>query len=331
MAGQPGTGMDVTATDWAMEQQFSQALLEKLEPLILNVDRQLRDLGQGQTILQEQMSQLSLELGASQSELDRVHDTFARLPHYIAKVAAMKNTIASVTVQSKKLKKRSDLVVLGREKQLAKAQASRAKEQAYDQTIAAVKGPAGPSTPTASATSPRPLSPGSASPLAKSSVSTATSGGTIFMSPNTSSSSLLAPVRTPIMAESISTTPSRTLPFPLPAKPAFPIVSTTRPPSSASPSPPPSTTASIIMDTASPPQDPVDRFPQVSSSAGGGTDQDDDELAAAISPLAVEVVRLRRKKKTGSKSSLNSTTSTSTTDTKKTSAKVAAATKNKDG
>ena len=45
MAGQSGTGMDVTKTDLTMEQQFSQALLEKLEPLILNVDRQLRDLG----------------------------------------------------------------------------------------------------------------------------------------------------------------------------------------------------------------------------------------------------------------------------------------------
>ncbi|GJJ78000.1 hypothetical protein EMPS_10359 [Entomortierella parvispora] len=203
----------------------------------------------------------------------------------------MKNTIASTTALSKKLKKRSDLVVLGREKQSAKALATRAKEQAYDQTIAAVQG-------ATSASTSRPHSPGSISPLPSAASPLPNAGlGSSPKSPSQSQSR-------PLTAESIA--PPRTLPFPLPARPAFPIISTTRPPSSASPSPPPPTSA--IVDTASPPKEPVDRFPQISAGA-----QDNDELAA-VSPLTVEVVRLRRKKKTGSKSSLSSTTSTKTKD-----------------
>ncbi|KAF9962083.1 hypothetical protein BGZ72_010689 [Mortierella alpina] len=73
-----------------------------------------------------------------EEQLDNVHDTFAKLPLYIAKLNAMKNTIASVTVQSRKLKRRADQVAVGREKQAVKSQAARAKEQAYDQTVAAV-------------------------------------------------------------------------------------------------------------------------------------------------------------------------------------------------
>ncbi|KAF9539365.1 hypothetical protein EC957_005463 [Mortierella hygrophila] len=122
------------------EQLMSQALLEKLEPLIHTIESQLRDLGQGQVILQGNVAQLSSEINMTQAELDKVHDTFARLPHYIAKLTAMKNTIATVSVMSRKLKRRAEQVAIGREKQNNKAQAARAREQAYDQTIAAFWG-----------------------------------------------------------------------------------------------------------------------------------------------------------------------------------------------
>ncbi|KAF9128295.1 hypothetical protein BGW39_005201 [Mortierella sp. 14UC] len=135
--------------DDSPEHLMSQALLEKLEPLIHTIESQLRDLGQGQVILQGNIAQLSSELNMTQAELDRVHDTFARLPHYIAKLAAMKNTIANVSVMSRKLKRRAEQVTIGREKQNNKAQAARAREQAYDQTIAAVRSEA--SRPAASA------------------------------------------------------------------------------------------------------------------------------------------------------------------------------------
>ncbi|KAG0240376.1 hypothetical protein BGX31_001997 [Mortierella sp. GBA43] len=130
----------------SVDQLLSQALLEQLGPLINRVDKQLRDLAQVQVLLQGDIAEISGELESTQTELDRVHDTFARLPHYVAKVTAMKNTIASVTTLTKKLKRRASQVAVSREKQAVRAQVTKAKEQAYDQTIAAVQ--AAPSTPT---------------------------------------------------------------------------------------------------------------------------------------------------------------------------------------
>ncbi|KAG0197408.1 hypothetical protein BGX28_009102 [Mortierella sp. GBA30] len=49
----------------------------------------------------------------------------------------MKNTVASVTAQSRKLKRKAEQVAAGREKQAIKKEAARAKEQAYDQAVAA--------------------------------------------------------------------------------------------------------------------------------------------------------------------------------------------------
>ncbi|KAG0015162.1 hypothetical protein BGZ80_010006 [Entomortierella chlamydospora] len=117
---------------------------------------------------------------------------------------------------------------------------------------------------------------------------------------------------------------SARLPFPLPAKPAFPIVSTMR--SSASPPPllagkisdrdivasPSSATVvpTQSFDNTGQLQERVDRFPQVSSL------QDDASITAASSS-EVEVVRLRRKKKPASKSSTSSIASISTTTSAK--------------
>ncbi|KAF9905924.1 hypothetical protein EC991_001165 [Linnemannia zychae] len=311
--------------DDSPEQLMSQTLLEKLEPLIHTIESQLRDLGQGQVILQGNVAQLSSELNMTQTELDKVHDTFARLPHYIAKLVAMKNTIANVSVMSRKLKRRAEQVAIGREKQNNKAQAARAREQAYDQTIAAVQSK---TSKSASA---------STQPQAQSSSGSAI-GGAAVTSGGTSSNQASSP-QSPQSRSTISM-PSIRLPFPLPAKPAFPIVSTMRP-SSGSGSPPPSSSQrlspmlsgrGVETPTVSPPgelgqelangrpdsnsnsnspqQDLVDRFPQISA----GTD---DGIKAVGSSMEVEVVRLRRKKKAGSKSSASSVASTGTTGSKK--------------
>ncbi|KAG0280950.1 hypothetical protein BGZ95_007804 [Linnemannia exigua] len=309
------------------EQFMSQALLEKLEPLIHTIESQLRDLGQGQLILQGNVAQLSSELNMTQVELDKVHDTFARLPHYIAKLAAMKNTIANVSVISRKLKRRAEQVAIGREKQNNKAHAARAREQAYDQTIAAVQ-----------SKTPGPGASALTQPQAQSSSGTASAGG-VFVGLTTGTSSSQA--SSPLSSQSRSTIsmPSIRLPFPLPAKPAFPIVSTTRS-SSGSGSPPPSSSQrlppmisgrGVETSTGTPPgelypeqtsersdsnnnspqQSLVDRFPQISA----GTD---DAILAVGSPsMEVEVVRLRRKKKAGSKSSASSVASIGTTGSKK--------------
>ncbi|KAF9295047.1 hypothetical protein BGZ88_002855 [Linnemannia elongata] len=301
------------------EQLMSQALLEKLEPLIHTIESQLRDLGQGQVILQGNVAQLSSELNMTQAELDKVHDTFARLPHYIAKLTAMKNTIATVSTLSRKLKRRAEQVAIGRAKQNNKAQAARAREQAYDQTIAAVRSRTSESTASAS-TEPQMQSISGAG-------TAGTEGGTSF---NQAISPLSSQSRSTISMPSIR------LPFPLPAKPAFPIVSTTRSPSGTG-SPPPSSSqrlspmlsgrgTSTVTSTGdlgpeqaieqtdsnsnSPQQPLVDRFPQISSTT-------DDSIKAVGSSMEVEVVRLRRKKKAGSKSSASSVASTGTTGSKK--------------
>ncbi|KAG0315033.1 hypothetical protein BGZ97_008722 [Linnemannia gamsii] len=304
------------------EQLMSQALLEKLEPLIHTIESQLRDLGQGQVILQDNVAQLSSELNITQAELDKVNDTFARLPHYIAKLAAMKNTIATVSVMSRKLKRRAEQVAIGREKQNNKAQAARAREQAYDQTIAAVQSK---SSGPAASTSTEPQTPSNSA--------TGTAIGTVGEASRSQAFSPLLPQSRPTISM-----PSIRLPFPLPAKPAFPIVSTSRS-SSGTGSPPPTSSqrlspmlsgrgveTSRIVSTgelgpeqaseqvdsnSNSPQEPlVDRFPQISSTT-------DDSLKAVGPSMEVEVVRLRRKKKAGSKSSASSVTSIGTTGSKK--------------
>lgn len=232
----------------------------------------------------------------------------------------MKNTIATVSVMSRKLKRRAEQVAIGREKQSNKAQAARAREQAYDQTIAAVQSRTSGSTASAS---PEPQ-------MQSSSVAGAAgaAGG-----------ALINQAFSPLSPQSRSTIsmPSIRLPFPLPAKPAFPIVSTTRS-SSGTESPPPSssqrlspmlsgrgvetstvTTGELGPEQAieqadsnsnSPQQPLVDRFPQITSTT-------DDSIKAVGSSMEVEVVRLRRKKKAGSKSSASSVASTGTTGSKK--------------
>ncbi|KAG0020545.1 hypothetical protein BGZ82_011571 [Podila clonocystis] len=299
------------------ELQLSQSLLEKLEPLIRTVERQLMELGQGQFILQNHVSQLSSELALSQTELDKVQDTFSKLPHYVAKIAAVKNTIASVQIQSRKVKRRAELVVIGREKQANKQQAARAKEKAYDQAIAAVKVP----TPT------------TASP--RDSISEAKEAETSSSSdrPNTPSiqsigKSIVAGLANSLQPPKDTKSPV-SLPFPLPAKPAFPVVSTRSPngspppglsnrlspllsrrstgrESSASPTGGPASDEVSIRSGSTEPLEPdgvptedrVDRFPEISSM---------DDIAATVSS-EVEVVRVvRRKKKTSSRSNASST------------------------
>ncbi|KAF9576226.1 hypothetical protein EC968_009785 [Mortierella alpina] len=331
--------------DTSTEQQLSHALLERLEPLIHTAECQLRDLGQGQVLLHSSIAELSSTLNLTQEQLDNVQDTFAKLPLYIAKLNAMKNTIASVTVQSRKLKRRADQVAAGREKQAVKSQAARAKEQAYDQTIAAVpvanaspvatpsqhiegsslslrSSSSSPSPTLASSNRTRPGTPtrsGSPSTSSLYGTPTSTTAASAIASDGTSSQSL--------KSHSSGSISSIRLPFPLPAKPAFPIISSTRP-LSGSGSPPPSLTPRRMsptlaaspggvaigndsaMDAAEatrPPRELVDRFPQVSLSS------QDDSGIAAVSPSAVEVVRLRRKKKAVSKSSASSVASISTT------------------
>ncbi|KAF9932835.1 hypothetical protein BGZ67_004556, partial [Mortierella alpina] len=330
--------------DTSTEQQLSHALLERLEPLIHTAECQLRDLGQGQVLLHSSIAELSSTLNLTQEQLDNVHDTFAKLPLYIAKLNAMKNTIASVTVQSRKLKRRADQVAAGREKQAVKSQAARAKEQAYDQTIAAV--PVANSSPTTTQQtegSSLSLRSSSSSPSPTRALSNRTRSGTPTRSgsPSTSSlygtpttataSTVMASDGTPsqsLKSQPLASMSSIRLPFPLPAKPAFPVISSTRP-LSGSGSPPPSLTprrmsptlvaspggvaigSDSVVDTGDatgPPRELVERFPQVSLSS-----QDHSGTATVSSPSAVEVVRLRRKKKAVSKSSASSVASISTT------------------
>ncbi|KAF9352222.1 hypothetical protein BGX26_009926 [Mortierella sp. AD094] len=315
--------------DDSVEQQLSQALLEKLEPLINTVESQLRDLAQGQVLLQSNVAQLSSELSLTQVELDKVHDTFARLPHYVAKLAAMKNTIASVTALSRKLKRRADQVVIGREKQAAKILVARAKEQAYDQAVAAVQATSTSSQPQSSR-----HSTSSMSSIPISSVAHDISGTPTQTATMATGTGLVAggvSIQSPQSQQSSPASSAR-LPFPLPAKPAFPVVSTMRssgsPPPSISPnmssllagkisdrdmvvSPSSATTApNQSFDNTGQLQERVDRFPQVSSI------QDDASITAASSS-EVEVVRLRRKKKPASRSSTSSIASISTTTSTK--------------
>jgi len=233
----------------------------------------------------------------------------------------MKNTIATVSVISRKLKRRAEQVAIGRAKQNNKAQAARAREQAYDQTIAAVQSRTSGST---------------ASALTEPQMQSSSGAGAAGTAGGASANQAISPL-SPQSRSTISM-PSIRLPFPLPAKPAFPIVSTTRS-SSGTGSPPPSSSQrlspmlsgrgveiSTVTSTGelcpeqaieqadsnsnSPQQPLVDRFPQISSTT-------DDSIKAVGSSMEVEVVRLRRKKKAGSKSSASSVASTGTTGSKK--------------
>ncbi|KAI9231826.1 MAG: hypothetical protein BYD32DRAFT_429884 [Podila humilis] len=297
------------------ELQVSQSLLEKLEPLIRTVEHQLMELGQGQILLQNHVSQMSSELALSQTELDKVQDTFAKLPHYIAKITAMKNMIASVQIQSRKVKRRAELVVIGREKQANKQQAARAKEKAYDQAIAAVK------------VSPTTASPTDSLPEPTKDTETSSSDRPSTPSIQSIGKSIVAGVANSLQPPKGIRSPVN-LPFPLPAKPAFPVVSTRSPngspppglsqrlspllsrrstgrENSASPTGgPASDEVSIRSGSTEPPEsddvpeDRVDRFPEISAM---------DNVAATVGS-EVEVVRVvRRKKKTSSRSNASST------------------------
>ncbi|KAF9205304.1 hypothetical protein BGZ49_004204 [Haplosporangium sp. Z 27] len=208
----------------------------------------------------------------------------------------MKNTIASVTALSRKLKRRADQVAIGREKQAVKMQMARAKEQAYDQAVAAVQ--------VTTSSSPLQSSTPTISPAPISGQSQDIEGEACIQSPQSQSPSSMASIR---------------LPFPLPAKPAFPVVSTMR--SSFPKASPlasgkmsdrdivtssPTAVSSPSFETDGQPQERVDRFPQVSSIQ-------DDGSTAVTNPSEVEVVRLRRKKKPASRSSTSSIASISTT------------------
>ncbi|KAF9365391.1 hypothetical protein BGX34_010213 [Mortierella sp. NVP85] len=323
------------------EQQLSQTLLERLGPLIITIENQLKDLAQGQVLLQSNISALSTELDMTQTELDKVHDTFARLPHYVAKITAMRNTIATVTTLSRKLKRRANQVATAREKQAVKAQATRAKEQAYDKAVAAVQ--AAPSTlprPQVSRQSSASVLPSTLNSQAQDRPRTptritSTQGPAMASVPDTSAVSSQLPPQT---QPSASAPASIGLPFPLPAKPAFPVVSAMRSSSRAG-TPPPSLSPGISPllsgkasseEATTPPTsmsgtgaligvesemgseqgeqvERVDLFPQVSTAL-------DDTLGGS----EVEVVRVRRKKKVvTSKSSASSIASTSTTASSK--------------
>ncbi|KAG0331110.1 hypothetical protein BG004_001821 [Podila humilis] len=289
-----------------------------------------------QASLQEHISKLSSELTLSQSELDKVQDTFAKVPHYVAKVTAMRNSLTSMQALARKVKRRTELVVIGREKQANKQHAARAKEKAYDQSIAAIKVPSPATTATigtptsqvdyyptkdmlstsSSSTSDRPSTPNSIHSIGKSIVATV-------------ASSLQA------TASSSKSAVNLNLPFPLPAKPAFPVVSTRSP----NGSPPPGLTQKLspllsrqstvressasptgrnsmsddvsirsssgsvilpVVDADEPAMEGrVDRFPEISAI---------DEGTSTNVGAEVEVVRVvRRKKKTPSRSSTCST------------------------
>ncbi|KAF9191787.1 hypothetical protein BGZ51_000134 [Haplosporangium sp. Z 767] len=293
---------------------------------------------EGQAILHRQIAQLSSEVDMTQTELDKVHDTFARLPHYIAKLTAMRNTIASVTVLSRKLKRRADQVAIGREKQAAKMQVARAKEQAYDQAVAAVQ-----ASTSSDTVQPPGQSSGSVSPSSTNSQHRERSRTpTRMRSPSLMETNTIRGGRSsPSSRDQQSTSmPPIRLPFPLPAKPAFPIVSTTRLSSgsgSSSPSLLPQRTSPLLseriserdlskspipaiagtgtpkaigtdtMESIALSPERIDRFPQVSSMS-----QDDTGVTTVSVSSEVEVVRLRRKKKAISKSSTSSLASIST-------------------
>lgn len=228
----------------------------------------------------------------------------------------MKNTLASVQVQSRKVKRRAELVVIGREKQANKQQAARAKEKAYDQAIAAVKVSPTTASPTDSLPGPTKDTEISSSSDRPSTPSIQSIGKSIVAGV---ANSLQPPkgIRSPV-----------SLPFPLPAKPAFPVVSTRSPngspppglsqrlspllsrrstgrENSASPTGgPASDEVSIRSGSTEPPEsddvpeDRVDRFPEISAM---------DDVAATVGS-EVEVVRVvRRKKKTSSRSNASST------------------------
>ncbi|ORZ16845.1 hypothetical protein BCR41DRAFT_353279 [Lobosporangium transversale] len=248
----------------------------------------------------------------------------------------MKNMITSTTILSRKLQRRVDQVIIGREKQAAKMKVVRAKEQAYDQAVAAVHTSTSTSSHpqwSGSSSSPsKPISPLMANaqsqdhPLA---LLGSTGSKSLELDINASSSAARLPPPSP-------PPPSAGLPFPLPAKPAFPVISTMRssnrsesPPLSISPHFSPlllgrttATAASPGRDFANSPtssltggndsdvqqqqlSERVDRFPQISSTA-----QDDEASKNLSTQFAseVEVVRLRRKKKL-SKSSANTSNS----------------------
>ncbi|KAI8360635.1 hypothetical protein B0O80DRAFT_494785 [Mortierella sp. GBAus27b] len=304
----------------SVDQLLSQALLEQLGPLINRVDKQLRDLAQVQVLLQGDIAEISGELESTQTELDRVHDTFARLPHYVAKVTAMKNTIASVTTLTKKLKRRASQVAVSREKQAVRAQVTKAKEQAYDQTIAAVQ--AAPSTPTrpsisrqaSTSTIPvRPHSPASERPN----------------TPTRPSSTLIQGAVTKPAVTS-STSSSTSLPFPLPTKPAIPAISAIRP--SSRPGTPPSHSPGISprlsgkpsSREATPPPTSESSVTAIGTESEAASEQGEQvarvDLFPQVSSIGaeVEVVRVRRKKVVAPKSSASSIASTSTTASKKT-------------
>ncbi|KAF9436419.1 TOM (translocase of outer membrane) complex component [Entomortierella beljakovae] len=265
--------------------------------------------GEGQVILQNNVAQLSSELDLTLMELDKAHDTFARLPHYVAKLTAMRNTIAAVSALSKKLKRRGDQVAIGRQKQAIKMQVNRAREQAYDQAIAAVQVNPTPSPPpSARHPSPSVGSIGTTNQSQEYSKATSEVEGKSSNSPSSSSSSIR-------------------LPFPLPAKPAFPVISTMK--SSSSKGLPPLSTSPNIesfntdkiseksislggqeLDDGTPSIERVERFPQISS-------LQDDGSVSPQSLSEVEVVRIKRKKKPVSRSSTSSIASISTTTSKR--------------
>lgn len=224
----------------------------------------------------------------------------------------MKNTIASVQVQSRKVKRRAELVVIGREKQANKQQAAKAKEKAYDQAIAAVKVP----TPT------------TASPRDSISEIPASSDRPNTPSIQSIGKSIVAGLANSLQPPKDIKSPV-SLPFPLPAKPAFPVVSTRSPngspppglsnrlspllsrqstgrENSASPTGGPASDEVSIRSGSTEPLEPsdvpaedrVDRFPEISAM---------DDIAATVSS-EVEVVRVvRRKKKMSSRSNTSST------------------------
>ncbi|KAG0243691.1 hypothetical protein BGW41_001564 [Actinomortierella wolfii] len=216
---------------------LSQGLLGKLEPFIHTIESQLKDLEQGQALLLNNVANISQDLAMTESQLNQVTDIFAQLPHYIAKVNAIKSTMTQLHVQNKKLKRRTELIRSGRVRQAAREQELRAREQAYDRVIAAVEAPSA-STNRSPTTSIKSSSGGGGGTGSGTASAAATAAG---------------------------------LPFPLPAKPAFPIVSKRSPNSSgtASPTPrlaresSPAASSSPHSSTSSSPQLPTVSIPGI--------------------------------------------------------------------
>ncbi|KAF9976910.1 hypothetical protein BGZ73_007527 [Actinomortierella ambigua] len=194
------------------EALLSQGLLGKIEPLVQTIESQLKDLEQGQALILNNVATLSHDLALSEAQLNQVVDIFAQLPHYVAKVNAMKTTMSNLHTLNKKIKRRAELVCSGRERQAVREQETRAREQAFDRVIAAVEAPT--------------TSDNRSSPTSTGSSSGGLGGNNSHMAGGASAAG--AGVGAP------------GLPFPLPAKPAFPIVSKRSPNSSgaASPAPP---------------------------------------------------------------------------------------------